>query len=219
MLIENAFVVEAPVDDVWAYVLDVEQVAPCMPGAQLTEVVDDTTWKGKVAVKLGPVSMSFAGQVKMQERDDAAHRVVLKADGREQRGRGAASAVVTSTLEAVDERTTKVSYASDIIITGAAAQYGRGMIQDISARLTKDFATCLQTNISLKAEATQAAAAAQAAPESADATAAGTTSPTASAPDVRYVTAKPVKGLRLGSWAFWNAIVRFFKRLFGGRKT
>ena len=80
--------------------LDVTKVAPCMPGAELTETVDDTTWKGKVAIKLGPVSMAFAGTVKMTERDDEAHHVVLKADGREQRGRGAASALVTTDMEA-----------------------------------------------------------------------------------------------------------------------
>ena len=82
MLMEDEFTVDAAVEDVWAYVLDVEKIAPCMSGAELTEVVDDTHWKGKVAVKLGPVSMSFAGQVAMTERDDAVHRVVLKADGR-----------------------------------------------------------------------------------------------------------------------------------------
>src|SRR5580765_1187087 len=94
MQIQDAFVVDAPVERVWNYVLDVTKVAPCMPGAELTETVDDTTWKGKVAIKLGPVSMGFAGTVKMTERDDQAHHVVLKADGREQRGRGAAAAVV-----------------------------------------------------------------------------------------------------------------------------
>ncbi|HXF36599.1 MAG TPA: SRPBCC family protein, partial [Actinomycetota bacterium] len=92
MLIENEFEVPAPVDRLWEHLLDVERVAPCMPGAELTEVVDDRTWKGKVNVKFGPVSLSFAGTVTMEERDDAAHRVVLKAQGMEQKGKGAASA-------------------------------------------------------------------------------------------------------------------------------
>lgn len=238
MLIENDFVVRSPIGRVWAYVLDVEKVAPCMPGAQLTEVVDDTTWKGKVAVKLGPVSMSFAGSVVMQERDDTAHRVVLKADGREQRGRGAASALVTANLEAVDDDT-RVSFQSEITITGAAAQYGRGMIQDISARLTKEFASCLQTNIAADAAAgvgsagTEASSAGQdegsgaaptaTTPATSEATAAAQSmpkTPTVAAPSqpaVRYVTAKPVKGIRLGLWALWRAILRFFGRVFGGR--
>jgi len=221
MRIENAFVVAADVEDVWAYVLDVEKVAPCMPGAELTEVVDGTTWKGKVAVKLGPVSMSFAGTVKMQERDDQAHRVVLKADGREQRGRGAASATVVATMEAA-EGGTSVGFQQDLTITGAAAQYGRGMIQDITARLTKEFADCLQANIGAEAVARAAAAGGSGQEGStegaADTTggapveAAGGSPPAAS---VQYVTAKPVKGFRLGLWAFWRAVVRFFRRLFG----
>ena len=81
MEIENEFTVPAPIDHVWAYLLDVERVAPCMPGAELTEVVDDTTWKGKVNMKLGPVSLSFAGTVTMQDRDDHAHKIVLSAKG------------------------------------------------------------------------------------------------------------------------------------------
>jgi carbon monoxide dehydrogenase subunit G len=240
--IQNDFVVDAPIERVWSYVLDVQKVAGCMPGAELTDVVDETTWKGKVGVKLGPVSMSFAGTVKMQERDDQAHRVVLKADGREQRGRGAASALVTANLEPADGGT-KVAFVSDITITGAAAQYGRGMIQDISARLTGDFASCLQANIAAEqAASTEAppevppsAEAAAATGEAMDAAGAPTAAepppaaeasaatppqppaPTPSAPPVPYVTARPVKGIRLGAWALWRAIVRWFKRLFGRR--
>ena len=96
MLIENAFTVARPVDEVWNYLLDVEKIAPCLPGAELTETIDDHTWKGKVNMKLGPVSMSFAGTVEMAERDDASHRVVLRARGTEQKGKGAADAKVTS---------------------------------------------------------------------------------------------------------------------------
>jgi carbon monoxide dehydrogenase subunit G len=210
--IENDFVVEAPIETVWQYVLDVAKVAPCMPGAELTDVVDDTTWKGKVGVKLGPVSMSFAGTVKLQQRDDGAHRVVLKADGREQRGRGAASAVVTANMEATDGGT-KVAFESEITITGAAAQYGRGMIQDISARLTNEFASCLQANITASAAADSAAVPS---PEVSGGQGDGGPAP-AAAPAPQLVTAKPVKGVRLGLWAFWRAVVRFFKRLFGRR--
>ncbi len=216
MKIENDFVVQAPIEAVWQYVLDVEKVAPCMPGAELTEVVDETTWKGKVGVKLGPVSMSFAGTVKLQERDDQAHRVVLKADGREQRGRGAASAVVTANMEPA-EGGTKVAFESEITITGAAAQYGRGMIQDISARLTNEFATCLQANITASAAASASSASdAASSPEVAGADDGGGPA-AAPAPAPQLVTAKPVKGIRLGLWAFWRVVVRFFKRLFGRR--
>ncbi|HEY1330836.1 MAG TPA: SRPBCC family protein [Actinomycetota bacterium] len=201
MQIENEFEVKAPIQNVWAYLLDVERVAPCMPGAELTEVVDADTYKGKTNVKLGPVSLSFAGTVVMQERDESAHRVVMKAEGREQRGKGAASAVVTSTLSSVDGGT-KVGVVADLTITGAVAQYGRGLIQDISQRLAQQFAECLESNI-------EAEAAAAAAPEG------GGASPAARP----AAAAAPVKGVRLGLWAFWQAIARFFRRLFGSRPT
>jgi carbon monoxide dehydrogenase subunit G len=158
MELHNDFEVPAPVDAVWAYMLDVERVAPCMPGAELTEVVDDKNWKGKVTVRVGPVSMAFLGTVTMKERDDAAKRVVLQADGRDARGKGAANATVTARMEPAGEGT-KVSIDADLTITGAAAQYARGgMIQDISGRLTKEFASCLQANMQVPSGASAAAA-------------------------------------------------------------
>jgi carbon monoxide dehydrogenase subunit G len=196
MRIENAFEVAAPLDRVWTFILDVRNIAPCAPGAELTEVVDDHTWKGKVNVKVGPVSLAFAGTVVMQERDDAAHRVVLKADGREQRGKGAATAVVESRLEAVDGGT-KVFIDTDLTISGAVAQYGRGMVQDVSQRMTGQFAECLQAKLAAAEPAAQPVAAEAAVPAAAPA----------------------VKGVRLGLWAFWRAVTRFFARLFGRRKT
>src|SRR5213083_2801343 len=113
MRIENDFTVQAPIERVWDYLLDVEKVAPCMPGAQLTDIVDDRTWKGKTNIKIGPVSLSFAGTVVMEERDDQAHRVRLAAKGMEQRGKGAASASVVSHLETVEGGGTKVAMETD----------------------------------------------------------------------------------------------------------
>src|SRR5204863_7263248 len=112
--------------------LDVAKIAPCLPGAKLTETVDDRNWKGKVVVKLGPVSLSFAGTVTLTERDDAAHRVVLKAQGMEQRGKGAATALVTAWAESMDGGGTKVRFSQDLTVSGAVAQYSRGMMQDVS---------------------------------------------------------------------------------------
>jgi uncharacterized protein len=214
--IENDFTVQAPIERVWTFLLDVEKVAPCMPGAELTEVVDDHTWKGKTNIKVGPVSLSFAGTVVMEERDDVAHHVKLSAKGMEQRGKGAASAAVVSQLEQVDGGT-KVSMETDLTITGAVAQYGRGMMQDISQRLTREFAQCLETNIL----AGEASAATEAADPGSGADerdrpdiSGASTAPASPAPQV---TARPVKGFRLGVWAFWRAIVRFFKQLFGAK--
>jgi hypothetical protein len=158
--------------------------------------------------------------------------VVLKADGREQRGKGAASATVVSLLSEADGGGTDVSIDADVTITGAVAQYGRGMIQDISQRLTNQFAGCLEEQLSAPAApaTTEAAAAPDAAgpqgsavqPTAGSAGAsspnpgAATSAPTATSPP--RAAAKPVKGFRLGLWALWRAVVRFFQRLFGRGK-
>jgi carbon monoxide dehydrogenase subunit G len=189
MQLQNSFEVDAPVERVWSYLLDVEKVTPCMPGASLTERVDDDNYKGKVTVKLGPVSLTYAGKVAFVERNEAARRVVMKAQGTEQRGKGAASATITSTLEDLGGRT-KVDIVQDLNVQGQAAQFGRGMMQDVSARLTREFAQCLQTNMG----AEQPAA--------------------APAPAVQQ-QAKPIQGFRLAWYALKAAVVRFFKRLFG----
>ncbi|HTG47512.1 MAG TPA: SRPBCC family protein [Actinomycetota bacterium] len=210
MLIENGFTVQRPVDEVWNYLLDVERIAPCMPGAELTEVVDDHTWNGKVNMAFGPVKMSFAGSVSMEERDDAAHRVALKAKGTEQKGKGAANATVTSWLEPVDGGT-KVSMQADITLTGAAAQLSRGLLPEVSKRLTQQFADCLEESLAANATATAAAEGAGPAVEAGAAEA-----PPAAAPKPAPVAAKPVGGIRLGLAAIWSVIAGFFRRLFGG---
>jgi carbon monoxide dehydrogenase subunit G len=191
VLVENEFTSSAPVDHLWAYLLDVERVAPCLPGAELTETVDDRNWKGKVLMKLGPVSLSFAGSVAMDERDDVGHRVVLHAKGMEQKGKGAANAVVTSWLEP-GEGVTIVKMRADITLTGAVAQLSRGLLPDISKKLTQQFADCLQ--------ASMAASEAAVAPNGAD---------------VAPSRAGAIGGFRLGAWALVRAVGRFFGRLFG----
>jgi carbon monoxide dehydrogenase subunit G len=148
VLIENEFRATAPVEDLWSFLLDVERIAPCMPGAELTETLDERTWKGRVSMRFGPVTMSFAGTVTMQERDDDAHRVVLAAKGTEQKGKGAASATVTSWLEPNDDGTSIVKMRADISLTGAAAQLSRGLLPEVSKKLTQQFADCLKKNLS-----------------------------------------------------------------------
>jgi len=199
VLIENAFTVARPLGEVWDYLLDVERIAPCLPGAELTETVDERTWKGRVNMKFGPVSMSFAGQVEMAERDDDAHRVVLHARGTEQKGKGAADAKVTSWLEP-DAAGTTVRMEADITLSGAAAQLSRGLLPEVSKRLTQQFADCLEANLG-------AAAAGAVEP--------GAQPAVAAAP----AAAKPVGGIRLGLAATWGVIAGFFRRLFGGAKT
>lgn len=198
MLIENEFRVTAPLDHTWAYLLDVEKVAPCAPGAELTDMVDDRTWKGKINMKLGPVALSFAGTVTMAERDDASHRVVLKAQGQEVKGKGAASAAVTSWLEAgPGDGETTVKMHADITLTGTVAQLSRGLLPDISAKLTNQFAECLQASMMA-----QEGGAAETSP--------------AAAPQP---PAAAIGGIRLGLYAIFQAIARFFSGLFGRKPS
>ena len=203
MEIENEFDVPAPVDHVWTYLLDVERVAPCMPGAELTEVIDDHTWKGKVNMKLGPVSLAFAGTVTMQERDDQAKRIVLAAKGMEQKGKGAANASVTSWLEQGDG-VTNVKMRADIHLTGTVAQLSRGLLPEVSRKLTQQFADCLLQ--SMRAAEVRATESADVAAEMA-------------APVEASPRAKPIGGIRLGLAAFWASIKGFFRRLFGKREA
>jgi carbon monoxide dehydrogenase subunit G len=203
VLIENEFTVAAPIDFLWSYLLDVEKIAPCMPGAELTEIVDDHNWKGKLNAKFGPVSMSFAGTVTIESRDDAAHRVVLSAKGMEQKGKGAANAKVTSWLDpGPTDGVTTVKMEADITLTGAAAQLSRGLLPEISKKLTQNFADCLQE--SMAAEQTTREGDAAAAAEAG-----------AAATPATPIAAKPVGGIGLGIAAIWSIIANFFRKLFG----
>jgi carbon monoxide dehydrogenase subunit G len=146
MLIDNEFEVAAPVDRVWAYLLDVPNLVPCLPGAELVGDDGDGTYQGKVTTRLGPVRLNFSGTAKIIETDEAAHRMVLDASGSEDRGKGTAAMTVTATLRAAGRGTT-VHVAQDLTVSGAAAQFGRGMISDVTSVLMNSFAECLQYNI------------------------------------------------------------------------
>jgi carbon monoxide dehydrogenase subunit G len=207
VLIENEFRATAPVEELWAFLLDVERIAPCMPGAELTETVDDRTWRGRVSMKFGPVAMVFASTVVLQDRDDAAHRVVLSAKGMEQKGKGAANASVTSWLEPAGDGASIVKMRADISLTGAAAQLSRGLMPEVSRKLTQQVADCL--------EQTLEADAASSVPEH-DAVISTPTPPGATRP--APVAAKPVGGVGLGLSAIWAIVKNFFRRLFGGSR-
>jgi len=157
-LIETSFEVPSDTETVWAYLLDIEKVVPCMPGAELTETLDETHWKGKMKLKLGPVTLNFAGKVSMEERDDEAHKVVLDTSAMEQRGKGAASATVTSTMEAFDGGT-RVHVAQDIKVSGQAAQFSRGMMEDVATKIVHRFADCLKEQMEAEGVAASEAAA------------------------------------------------------------
>ncbi len=142
MKLEHEFEVAAPVETVWALLLDLEQVAPCLPGGEVTERVDERTYKASVKVKLGPMQMTYRGDIAIVEADEAARRTVMEAKGSEARGQGTARATITTTL-APDGRGTRAQVVTDMQLTGRVAQMGRGIVQDVSSRLMGEFARCL----------------------------------------------------------------------------
>ena len=147
MLIKNEFEVAAPVEKVWQFFENIPQVAACLPGAELTEDLGDDTYKGKVAIRMGPIRLQFAGTADVTERDEAAKRVVVHVSGADQKGRSQASMVVTATLDQTGHGTTKVGVVQDLQLSGAAAQYGRGMVTDVTTVLMRAFAENMQGRI------------------------------------------------------------------------
>jgi uncharacterized protein len=143
MKLENEFTVPASIDQAWAVLLDVPRVAPCLPGATVEPGGgEDGVFKGAMKIKIGPITASYKGTVKIEETDEAAHRVAMKAQAKDARGQGTAAATITSTMEEVADGT-KVSVVTDMRITGPAASFGRGVMQDVSAKLMGRFADCL----------------------------------------------------------------------------
>jgi carbon monoxide dehydrogenase subunit G len=186
--LENAFEVTAPPEQAWDLLMDVPRIIPCMPGAELVETVDESNWKARMRVKLGPISLSFLTDVSREEVDEPARRVTLGAKAREERGRGAATATIASSLSEAEGRTT-VTTVTDLSLTGPAAQFGRGLVQDVAEQLLKSFADCLEKQLAPAQEEG------------------------ASAPAPAPVAQKPVSGLRLGGVAVRRSIGRFLRRL------
>ncbi|OZM70106.1 carbon monoxide dehydrogenase [Amycolatopsis antarctica] len=145
MRLDHQFTVPATVEEVWKAVIDPERVAPCMPGATLTEV-DGDTFRGTVKVKLGPISLTYKGNGEFVEKDEGARRVVIKASGKDARGGGSAAATVTLTLTG-DGGSTNGAVETDLNVTGKPAQFGRGLISEVSGKILDSFADCLSTKL------------------------------------------------------------------------
>ena len=139
MELTNSFDVARSIDETWAVLTDVERIAPCLPGAQLQEI-DGDEYRGIVKVKVGPITAQYKGAASFAQKDDDAHKAVLDAKGRDTRGAGNAEAVITAELEAVDGGTTRVDVFTDLKVTGKVAQFGRGVMADVSAKLMGQFA-------------------------------------------------------------------------------
>ena len=142
---ENEFTVEAPVEQAWETLLDLERITPCLPGAALQEESGDE-YKGTMTIRLGPVTQKYNGTVSFEETDEESRRAVLKADGKDARGQGTASATITSTLSEEDGGV-HVLVETDMHLTGRAAQFGRGIQQDVATKLINQFAECLEKEI------------------------------------------------------------------------
>jgi hypothetical protein len=186
VLIRNDFEVAEPVEKVWAFFGDIPHVAACLPGAELTDSLGEDKYAGRVAVRMGPVRLQFAGTAEITERDETAHRLVANAAGAEEKGRGQAAMVITAMMQPAG-RGTRVGVTQDLQLAGAAAQYGRGMISDVTTVLMRDFSANL--------------AAAIAARERGDDPAAAT-------------SRREASGLAIGLAAARMALMRVFRRFF-----
>jgi uncharacterized protein len=197
MQLEHSFTVPVGIDDAWKVLLDIEQVAPCMPGAAL-ESIDGDDFTGSVKVKLGPIALTYKGKASFIEKDEAAHRATIDAQGKDSRGNGTAAAKVTAVLTAEDAATTRVGVVTDLNITGKPAQFGRGVMVDVGNKLIGQFADCLAGKLAAGAGAETAPAApakapAKAAPAKAPAKAAPAKAAPAKAAPAKAAKAAPAK--------------------------
>jgi carbon monoxide dehydrogenase subunit G len=218
MQIENEFDVAAPPDRVYAFLLDVNEVVHCMPGAELGEVVEPNTFKGKVRIKVGPITVAYNGTARISEKDDAARRAVLSADGRETTGPGSARATATMSVVESDGGST-VRLVTDYTVAGRVANFGRGVMEDVSRRLVSQMADCIKAHLETPEADPQVAPEAAAGPTqttgSPTEAAAGPTEPRpqVSSPVVSPPpAAEPVNALGLTFSVLWDRI----KRVLGG---
>ena len=199
MEIDNTFNVLLPLAKTWVVLMDIERIAPCMPGAEITETVDEKTYNGRVSVRLGPVALTFNGVAKFEEIDEASHQVRVSARGADPKGRGGAEAKINFSL-AADGDGTRVDIHTDLQLSGSIAQYGRGagMISDLASQLVGQFAKNLDAQLTTKggdmatdSDGTTTAAAIEGEP-------------------MKPTVAAPISGLSLGLRVLWNAFKRFF---------
>jgi uncharacterized protein len=217
MEFDNSFEVPLPVGDAWKLLMDIKRIAPCLPGAELTDVVDDRTYKGKVGVRLGPVALAFAGTVKFEDIDDATHSARIAAQGNDAKGRGAANATASFHLEPVGGGS-KVMVHTNLTLSGAVAQYGRGVgiIQITAAQIITQFANNLKAQLAADgAGSSPPAPPCGTAPAAAGTTAPATAAPAMAAPAMAPPSPpaplKPISGFTLMAQVLWQSI----KRLFG----
>ncbi len=207
MQIENQFQVAAPPERVYAFLLDVNRVVTCMPGAELSEVVDPTTFKGKVRIKVGPITVAYNGTARIAGRDEANRVATLEAEGRETTGPGSARATARMTVDDGGDGTSRVTLVTDFTVAGRIANFGRGVMEDVSKRLVSQMADCIKANLETAAPE-PAAGEAEEAPAAGAWTPAAAGEPAAAAPPA----AKPVNAVSLFFAVLWDRIRRLFGR-------
>ena len=192
MKLENSFDVPVGIAEAWEVLIDIERIVPCMPGAALTDVVDESTFKGTVSIRLGPVALTFNGTAKLEEADASTYRARVRTEGSDTKGRGNVAADVTFFLLPEGD-STKVRIETDLRLSGAVAQYGRGagMIADTAAHWIGEFSQCLQRKLSERGASSQG--------------------------DAETMSGKPMPVLGLGLKIIWKAFMRGLGRLFGRR--
>jgi carbon monoxide dehydrogenase subunit G len=213
MQIENEFEVAAPPDRVYAFLLDVNRVVTCMPGAELSEVVDPTTFKGKVKIKVGPIIVSYNGTARIAERNEAERAATLEAEGRETTGPGSARATARMSVEDAGAAS-KVKLVTDFTVAGRIANFGRGVMEDVSKRLVSQMADCIKANLERAAAAAPAVEVGAEVPgRAAEAAAAGAApAPPSGAAVQAPAPARPVNALSLFFGVLWDRIRRLFRR-------
>ena len=208
MKLEQSFEVAAPIDRVWEALIDVEQVAPSLPGAAITGRNEDGSYNGTFTIKIGPTTAAYTGKLEMDNVDEATHTATMQAQGTDKRGQGGAKATIVSKLSTAEDGGTRVEVDTDYHITGRLARFGRGgMIEDISERLLREFASRLQSSLAggePAEQATEANGAASTTEQAAPAPAAGTTEVRVSEP----APSEPVQGLSLVGSAIADRVRR-----------
>ncbi|HSE17934.1 MAG TPA: SRPBCC family protein [Pyrinomonadaceae bacterium] len=200
--IEERFEVKAPVERVWSYLIDPQRVVQCLPGAELLEQQDERTFLGAIKVKVGPLAMSYKGQAKLTEINEETHQVRMVGDAREVGGSGSTKVSMLSTVSPLASGGCEVLVNADIDLVGKIVQFGRGMIEEVSRQMFRQFSTCVRQQLEVADEPP---------PQSPD-------QPVVQ-PPISQPETKPVAAAPLAFRALWAIIVRFFKRLGGGERS
>ncbi|HEU4870052.1 MAG TPA: SRPBCC family protein [Pyrinomonadaceae bacterium] len=202
--IAERFEVQAPVERVWQYLIDPASVVQCLPGAELLESHDDRTFTGQIKVKVGPLSMSYKGKGSFTEVNDETHTTRMVGDAREVGGSGSTKVTMVITVTALDGGS-QVSVDADISLVGRIVQFGRGMIEEVSRQMFRQFSTCVKSRLEVADEP----------PAQPDTNPQTDQSPTQSANTTTPPDVKPISATSVGLRALWAIIARFFARLFG----